>query len=835
MKKLSSFAPRPMALALSSIALSMSVAAQAQVTALEEVIVTAQKRAESTQETPISITALTAGALEQRGIENTESLIGQVPGLSGFNAPGSRGATSLAIRGFAGGSPANLSLDPAVAVYLDGVYVGKMQGSALDVAELERIEVLRGPQGTLYGRNSTAGAVNFISRKPTGELGIRVKGTLGKYDEQALKLNMDLPSVGEVGEGLGKLSGAFGFQTRERDPLYDSLNGGPGYDSIDREAYRISLMWEPTDALTVNYSYDSSELDEQGGLQKVTGFTALDPAGNVSRISAMQGVLQGAQFWASIPGSDPRIASRWIPSLQETIGVYQGIEADGQGRVSAAVSDFTPRSESEVEGHTLTLNWELGDMGALGDVTFRSITAYRELETYVFGDLENIDSTLDENGVGVYSDLVHLTLAQLYGPSSGFSYPFVDGLWAGIDSLGVNHSKQDTRSKYEQTSQEFNIIGATDRVDYVVGLYYFEDEGKFDRAAIFSAPLAGAGTQYYENGTDSIAAFTQATWRPNVLEDRLSLTAGIRYTEETKDIFYDYSQVVSPFGVTPARSISREEDFSNVSGNLTAAYQLTDDMNGFLRYATGYRSGGFNGEVFDNPYEEETMEQWELGLKSEWWDNRLRINGSVYTYVYEDLQVSQIKTDGGQATSVITNAGEADRWGGELEIQVAPAEDLLLSVAYSYVTGDFDQFPELCGTSGTCVETKDAAKRGFPDNQINASADYVFARTSFGDIRGYVQVNWQDEWYESALWTGNVSGQPVIYDHAIMDERTLVDARLSLESIKVGDGMMSVALWGRNLTDDDYPTFGINFGALGLTTEEYGPPRTYGLDITYEY
>ncbi|WP_339639009.1 TonB-dependent receptor [uncultured Haliea sp.] len=829
------FAPRPLALALSSIAVGMSMASQAQVTALEEVIVTAQKRAESSQETPISITALTSDALTQRRIENTQDLIGQVPGVAGFNAPGSRGATSLAIRGFGGGSPANLSLDPAVAVYLDGVYVGKMQGSAMDVAELERIEVLRGPQGTLYGRNATAGAVNFISRKPTGELGVRAKGTLGKYDEQELKLNVDLPSVGEVGQGLGKLSAAFGYQTRERDPLYDNLNGGPGYDSIDREAYRIALLWEPTDALSVDYSYDSSDLDEQGGLQKVTGFTALDPAGNVDRISAMQGVLQGAQFWATIPGSDPRIASRWIPSLQETIGVYQAIAADGQGRVDAGASDFVPTSDNEVEGHTLTLNWELGDMGALGDVTLRSITAYRELQTYVFGDLENIDSTLDENGIGAYSDLVHLTLAQLYGPSSGFSYPFVDGLWASIDQLGVNHSKQDTLSDYEQTSQEFNIIGATDRVDYVLGLYYFEDEGRFDRRAIFSAPLAGAGTQVYENSTDAIAGFTQATWRPAAMDDRLSLTAGLRYTEETKDIFYDYSAVTTPFGQTPARSVSREENFYNLSGNLTAAYQFTDDLNAFLRYATGYRSGGFNGEVFDNAYDEETMEQWELGVKSDWWDNRLRINGSLYTYVYEDLQVSQIKSDGGTATSLITNAGEADRWGGELEVQVAPVEDLVLSVAYAYVTGDFEKFPELCGTGGTCIETKDAAERTTPGNQINASADYVFARTSFGDIRGYVQVNWQDEWAESALWTADVSGQPVIYDHAIMDERTLVDARLSLESIQVGDGMMSVALWGRNLTDDDYPTFGINFGGLGLTTEEYGPPRTYGLDITYEY
>jgi iron complex outermembrane receptor protein len=549
----------------------------------------------------------------------------------------------------------------------------------------------------------------------------------------------------------------------------------------------------------------------------------------------MQGILQGAQFWSSIPGTDPRISERWIPSLERTIAAYQAAAESGDGRVDRSASDFLPRSRNEVEGHTLTLNWEMGEFGALGDLTLRSITSYRELETYVFGDLENIDSTIGPDGIGTYSDLVHLTLGQLYGPSSGFAYPFVDGVWNAIDSLGTNHSKQDTLSQYEQTSQELNLIGATDSVDYVLGLYYFEDEGEYDRRAIFAAPLNGAGRQFYENGTETFAVFSQATWRPAGFDDQLSLTAGLRYTEESKDIFYDYPAFNTPFAAVPGRSVSRDEDFYNLSGNFTVAYQFTPDLNGFLRYATGYRSGGFNGEVFDNPYEEETIEQWEVGVKSDWWDRRLRVNGSLYTYVYEDVQVSQIKTEGGAATSLITNAGEADRWGGELEVQVAPIDDLLVSVGYSYVHGDFEKFPELCGTNGTCIETKDRAGRGFPDNQLNVSLDYILARTSIGDIRGYIQANWQDEWFESALWTANVGGVPVIYDHAIMDERTLVDARLSLENVQVGDGVLTVTLWGKNLTDDDYPTFSINFGGLGPITEEYGPPRTYGVDIAYEY
>ncbi|MEQ9395227.1 TonB-dependent receptor [Haliea sp.] len=838
MMNLPRFVPRPLALALSPILVTLGMAAQAQVGALEEVIVTAQKRAETTQETPISISALSETVLEQRGINSTSNLIGEVPGVFGFDAPGSRGATSLAIRGFGGGSGANLSTDPAVGIYMDGVYIGKMNGSGMEVAELERIEVLRGPQGTLYGRNSTAGAVNFISRQPTGEFGFRVKGTVGKYDERALRLNADLPAVGEIGEGLGRLSASFGYQTRERDPLYDNTSGGAGFDSIDRQAWRLALKWEPTDALTLDYSYDESRLDENGALQQVVGFTPVTLDGS-TRVETLAQLRSFLPLLLQNPAADPRIANRLIPSMDQTLAVYREREAAGQGRRSSGAADNTPVSDNEVSGHALTLTWDAGNFGALGDITFKSITAYREMETYVGGDLEDIDSSLDANGVGAMNDLILLQLGSAYFGAGGMPNPTADFFWSGVDSVGGFHSNQDTDSAYEQFSQEFNIIGATDRVDYVLGLYYFDDEAVYDRRAVFLAPLGGTGLQNYDYTTESLAVFGQATWRPQVLDDRLSLTAGLRYTEEDKEIFYDYLN--RPFGAPPSgipAQIELQENFYNVSGNVTAAYQLTDDINAFVRFATGYRSGGFNGEVFANPFEEETIEQWEIGIKSDWWDNRLRINGSLYTYVYDDLQVSQIETKNGTATSLIANAGKADRWGGELEILAAPVEDLIVGLNYAYVHGHYDEFPELCGTNvpQTCLDTTDAAKRGSaPSNQLTASADYVFARTSFGDIRGYLQASWQDEWYESALWTGNYAGEPFIYDHQIMDERTLVNARFSLENVKAGDGLLTFALWGKNLTNDDYPTFGINFGGLGIITEQYGPPRTYGLDVTYEY
>jgi outer membrane receptor protein involved in Fe transport len=833
-------------LGASAVSVLMGMSGFAQGQALEEIIVTAQKRLETTQETPVSITALGAGTIEKRGIVNSEDLIGEIPGVGGFSAPGSRGATGLSMRGVSAGSPANISLDPAVGMYMDGVYMGKLVGSSMDVAEIERIEVLRGPQGTLYGRNSTAGAVNIITKKPTGEFGFKATATAGNYGLWGLKANVDTPSIGETGEGLGKLSANIGYQTRNRDGLYDNYSGGDDFDSIDRDAWRVSLRWNPSDSVVVDYIYDYSELDEVGSLQKTTGFTPMSSLGG-DRISFLQNTVLPTA--TALQALDPRIAARWIPSINETIDAYQQVQQRGQGRPDGGWADFTPTAENETEGHSLTVEWEAGEMGIFGDVTFKSITAYRELETYVFGDIEDIDSSLDGNGIGAYSDVLHATLLGAYTgtlpniPPAAFP-AIINNLWADIDSIGAYHSKQDTRSEYEQFSQELQMTGSTDQLDYTIGLYWFEDEGNYDRKAIFSAPLIGEPRQQYTGETEAFAVFGQGTYRFPIMEERLSLTAGVRYTEETKEMEWVYLNQSTPFtkafGIPESTSqTDDEENFYNFSYTATIAYELTEDINVFLRNATGYRSGGFNGEQFGNAFDEETIDQWELGFKSDWWDNRLRINGSLYTYEYEDMQVSQIDTSGGGASTFIVNAGAAERWGGELEVMVAPIEDMVLGLTYSYINGDFEEFPATCADSSvpsTCINTDDEAKRGAsPSNQVGFTADYTFARTSIGNFNAYLQVNWQDAWNETSLWTGVTSTGAVIYPHAVMDERTVVNARINLQDIPMPEGVLSVSLWGNNLTDDDYPTFGTNFGGLGLTAEQYGEPRTYGLDVTYQY
>lgn len=824
----------PLAISLLSLPTLVS---NASAQALEEVLVTAERRVESLQDTPISITALNSEGIDKRGITNTDDMFASMPGMGGYSAPGSRGATSLSIRGISGGVGSNISLDPAVGMYVDGVYVGKMLGTAMDVAQIERIEILRGPQGTLYGRNSTAGAINVISRKPLGEFAADLTAGLGNYGLRTLKGSVDFDAIGEVGEGAGKLSAALNFLSKDRDGFYENYSGGEDFDNLDRLAWRAALRWEPRENITVDYIYDHSELDEVGTLQKAVGFTALNTQGT-SRLDFLKNtVLPSAQGLAMAPGADGRIASRWIPSIQKTIDAYEQVLARGEGRPKGGWADNPPVSENESDGHAITAEWFLGERGVLGEVTLKSITAYREIETYVFGDLEDIDSSLDANGIGAYNDNLHLALLQIYGQFGGAG---ADGVWNAIDTLGAGHSLQDTSSAYEQFSQEFQLTGATAQLDYTLGLFWFEDESNYDRKAAFALPLAGRQAEKYTLNTDALALYGQGTYRFAQLEDRLALTIGMRYTEEKKAVAYNFGRVVSPFGVTPARSTDLDNNFYNFSYNATVAYDVADNINAFLRYATGYRSGGFNGEIFANGFDEETIEQVEVGVKSDWLDKRLRVNAGVYAYKYDDLQTSVIDTTSGTAASAIINAGVAERWGSELEISVAPVEAMVVSLAYSYIHGDFAEYPSTC-FNGECIKGYKESKRGnSPSNKVNLSLDYTFASTAIGDFNLFVDANWQDTWEQVSLAPAIISdgmGGQGVYSFPVrsMDERTVVNARISLSNIPVEKGELMVSLWGNNLTDDDYPAYGINFQGLGLETEQYGAPRTYGLELRYRY
>jgi iron complex outermembrane recepter protein len=878
-------------------ALLISSGAMAQSSAtnlvLEEVLVTAQKRTESVQDVPISISTLSASDIERRGVQNTQDLIGTIPNMGGFQPPGAKGNLAISLRGVSSGSPSNLSLDTAIGVYIDGFFLGKQVGSSLDVAELERIEVLRGPQGTLYGRNSTGGAVNFVTRKPTGEFGGKVTGTLGSEGLWGVKASVDTDTLGTEGVGAGTLKASFAAQTRERDGLYGNTAGsGQDFDDLDRQAYRAALRWDPTETVSFDYAYDKSELDELNTMQVTTGLTPIGVIPGtgtsftpVDRLASLNGMIQagdaavnfGAGPLAAAAASDPTFG-RWLDSAKAMSNAYSNLNKSGD-RPSNGSADSDSGTTSESEGHALTATWNFDQLGVLGDVEFKSMTGWRNVESHNIGDLDGIDNTIAAGGSGALNDSAVGAMYQLYAGLGQFPAFLRPGaqlgtakLWDLIDEFGGGGFVQDAAFDYEQFSQELQMVGSTERLQYAVGFYYFEDNGSFDNYRIAAAPVGGILTSAYSNETEASAFYSQFTYTPPVLDDKLAFTVGYRRTEEEKGIRYRYQDDGASRGtglfsgsplnlgvnlnytgeVAPMATYGDQfsQKFSNDSGNVTVAYQLTDDTNMFVRWSTGYRSGGYNGEIYNNPFEEETIEQIELGVKSDIIPGVLRINASIYDFTYDDLQVSQIKvSDTGQPTSFIGNAGKAERWGSEVEVQWSPLDNLLVSASWAHIDGDFEEFPPLCGTGAyadVCIDTANLARRGVAaDDQLSLITDWVFLTTDWAEFMAHVEVFWQDETFASALWTNNYTIRgagvpagtsfPVTYEPIVLKDRAVVNARLGMENVKMGNGTLRAGLWARNLTDEEYQNFGINFGGLGVITEQYAEPRTYGLDVTWEF
>ena len=887
--------------ALGGAAYNQAVLAQSSTTSLmlEEVLVTAQKREEGVQDVPISITALSEVDLERRGVQNVGDLINAVPNVGGYEAPGARGNVSVSMRGIGSGSPSNMSVDPANAMYIDGVYIGKQIGSALDVAEIQRVEVLRGPQGTLYGRNSTGGAINFITQKPTGEFGGKFTGTVGSDGLWGGKGTLNTGTLGQMGEGLGALSASFGYQKRERDELYDNTNSNfDDFQDLDREGYRLALRWDVNENLSVDYAYDHSELNELGNAQSFVGATAFAFDGDGNPVQSRPEFIDNIILGQIVPGLAQmnQFAPAFGLSPDETAPRYAGSSAatsdllsnpnDVSDRPNKGSSDINTYSDSESEGHNLTVSLAFDDLGALGSVEFKSITGYREVDNSNFGDLDGTDNSVVPGGIGAINDGTLGAMTAMYGEELGLFgamasdpslIPVLTPLyndvqaniatfWEDVDQFGGAYFNQDQSLDYEQFSQELQMVGTTEVLEYAVGLYYFTDEGENRSYRSAAQPVGSIEGINYDNETDAWAIYGQATWRPDwdMFDDRLAITLGYRYTEEEKDIKYLYESagpylLPGPNGpgtlrVNPAwtgelapvegqYNVSDDEDFDNHSGNVTLAYDVGEASNVFLRYARGYRSGGFNGERFGGAnggrpgeqFDEETIDMLELGVKSDVLPAVLRVNGSIFAYQYDDLQVNQIEVDeSGRTTSFIGNAGEAERWGAELETQWLPTDDLMLSLSYAHMSGDFEEYGTIPGQTRD-LNLDDVAKRGSPDNQVSLVSDWVFLRRDWGEFMAHVEVFWQDESYAAPVWTGTYQGDPILYDDIEMDDRTIVNARVGIENVAIGSGVLRAAIWGRNVFDEEYDTFGVNFASLGPITAQYGEEATFGLDVTYEF
>lgn len=721
---------------------------------LEEVVVTAQKREQTLQDAPISIAAFNADALEQKGVSNINDLGTSVPNVKITRSPANTSAATIAIRGSATINPA-ITWEPTVGIYLDGVFIGKNVGGIFDIAELERVEMLRGPQGTLYGKNTVGGAVNLITSKPTGELGGKLRLGAGNYDLRTVYGTVDLPAfeLGGAGQIMAKLTGS----VRKRDGLYDNVSDPVGnplanpvlideFNNLDNQVGRYDILWDMTDRLSLRYTWDYSDLDLAPSKNQLT---FLDPNDFVS--------------------------------INALLAPYVTEERDNRDSVSLDQAKF---ERSKSISQSLFADYDAGTWGALGDVTLRYVGNTRTLSW---------DDDIDIDG----SPLNLFTSAR-----------FID---------------------YDQTSHELQMIGSTDRTNYVLGLYYFEEESDvFNPISFFGGFGAPTNNNRYGFDNDSIAVFGQVDWRPAaaVFQDRLTLTLGVRWTEETKDTYIDHPNDVDALGNPAPFSGQAEDTFDDVSPTFIAAWDASDNVNLYGKVAKGWKAGGFNGEApfeaaFTTPYDAEEILSYELGIKSRWLDNRLQVNGAWFYNDSTDMQMS-IFVAGSSAASIVQNAGEATIKGFEVELVALPMPNLELSASYGYLDTSYGEFID------NGVDVKDQKDFPYaPQNSAAFSAEYGVTAGSWGDLTARLDYEFVDRHVPYIEPSQNAT--------SIIKPYGLLNGRVTLANVPVGNDGQSLkfAFWGKNLLDKEYRINTIPFGIW--TASYYGDPRTYGVEATYEF
>jgi iron complex outermembrane receptor protein len=725
---------------------------------IAEVVVTAQRREEKLQEVPLAVTAMGAEQIENRGIQNVSDLSALAPGLQISKTASNSTISQITIRGLSQINPA-IYWDPAVGIYIDGVYLGKAQGSVFDVVDLQRVEVLRGPQGTLYGRNTLAGAINLITRKPSGEFGGSASIEVGNFDALTTKASVDLPKMGIFSVSIAaRQEQRGGWVHTSRDSSTGELNDRNG------NGMRLAVDMDFAPTVLGQYRFDYSRVDQMPN-------------------------------WDQLYRADPGFFA--------FVGYPDQPSYASHERLEHANLDAPMFEKSRVMGHAFTLSWDVNENNQL-----KSITGYRTLDW---------DDSLDLDG----------------SPNDvAFTQRFTN---------------------YNQFSQDLQWLGHTEKLNWVGGLYYFGDDGDTDNPQHFFSHFANYDSRYGTK-THAYSGYGQIDYKPI---DPLTLSAGVRYTSEKKELTRTFGFVGSdPYLIPEGTSASKTFDATTPMASI--AWQFTPDVNTYFRYAQGFKSGGFNGEYSNvnqtsvenieetkRPFKPEKQTSYELGTKTMWFEQRVQLNAALYYNKAKDLQESVfLGGDAGAAASSVRNAGKATIYGAELEGQVALWAGSRLGFNYAYLHTKYDEFIDTDPVTGLPINVAD--NRAFvhaPKNTANVYLDLRLAKLSFGELRGLVDYSYTAAFYTYAYQLsgpGDAGYDPSkqVAGDSQVPSTSLLNLRLSLANVKLGGTATGeLALWCRNVTDEDAPTNFIDFGPSfgSLTVANFNDPRTYGLTGTVRW
>jgi iron complex outermembrane recepter protein len=747
-------------LVASGVAVAPHAAAQSE--GLEEIVVTARKREENIQNVGLSVSALGQREIDRTFARDLKDLASMSPNLViDDTSQGPGGVAAIYIRGI-GVADVEKNFDPAVGVVIDQVFIGANSGAILKGIDIARMEVLRGPQGTLFGRNTIGGVINVERTKPTGELGGKVRASYGDYDTYRVDGILNFPITDTL---AAKLSGA---KNEQREGYYDNIVSGDDAGRTDYESFGVNLLFTPGDSMSLEYTYNYEDIEQDTPPLLNTG--------------------QSRHLFCSVYGY-------CSPSLNTTI--------TGDRLKVSQVGLFPPLVPNSVAFNATTP----------ADLQRRDLDS-------TFGT----DTHIVEWGWDVNEEYRVDAVYGLFGTSET-----VLSDWDGTPEMLYGTSRP---ANYEQTSFELRLTkGGDGPLRGTVGVYLWKSSYDIHlRSYIgFAAPGAVLDiAQFSRQDTDSKAVFAEFDYD---VTDKLTLTLGGRYTEDKK--YAEQRGLVDTRAVQALPGLPQldgdpHDKWNQFTPKLGAKYQMTDDAMAYFTYSKGYRSGGFNGRVATyvesvEPYNEETVENFELGLKSEWLDNRLRFNGAVFLMKYDDRQeeihLPDTSSGTGQKT-VVANASTAEMKGVELELQAYPTDGISLRANLAYLDASYDEFEfDDDGNPATpLVDLSHLEFRRAPEWTGNVDATYEW---NVGGNTMWARVAYH---YLGSHET-NFDNSPEVRN----DAQHLIDASINYEF-----GSTRVSLFGMNLSDED--GYMIGYDVAGIWSyAATRPPRTWGVEITHEF
>ncbi|MEJ0039661.1 MAG: TonB-dependent receptor [Gammaproteobacteria bacterium] len=675
------------------------------------------------------------------------------------------------MRGQGLADPAQITQDGSVGFYEDGFYISRPRIATFDLADVDRVEILRGPQGTLYGRNTTGGAVNVVSEKPTGEPGLKGEVTLGTRDHGRALAVIDLPK-------------RFGLSAK-LTLLGTTLDGYVSNPGVGRNYQNFGLMRQAAGKLQFRY--------EDGG-----PFTA--------------------DYFFEHDGARSTPIYFENPLLQGLIPNYSGT---GRPSAQAYTALPLPLSTSTSNAQGLTLGLVLNPK-----TTLKSLFGYRTFRSNGY-----------QNYAGAFTNPF---LYEVMGPSGFFVHDLIDS---------------------SELTAELQLLGDGDPgFSYVLGLYYFREGANHIEDVDISLPALffnEPSSRRVVAESKSRAVYGQATWRPPGLDDRLSLTFGARFTQDDKDATRNETVSVDGIGVIASEvNAANNLTFRKFNPAGTIAYAWTADVSTYARIATGYKAGGSSESAaigsFGITFAPEALTQYELGLKSYWLGQTLRINAAAFYSDIRNLQIHLETDPGNLAIGLVQNAGASTITGVELESLYRPTNDASIGFNWTYLDPKIREVDALAGTVFDAnvnpsspyhvgQNVTDVFRVPYaPRNVFDLTTDYTFLRTNSGAYSAQLKYRYQDRQFVSTL-TGRAVPNNILYS---IPGHGMLDARLTWRRDLPNSRQMRVSIWGNNVTHRHALQDLIAQGAFlplpgtpmpGYTYQSlaWAAPPLWGIDLSY--